>query len=254
VTEFASCLPPAEATAPQKATESHPLFHLVPLSRTLAITGTTAWTMATHSFGQDGCVALHRWACSLLKGLDIRVDVEGTPDLASGLWVANHLSWLDPLVLLSLRPMVALAKGEVAAYPFIGPSCRKLKLAFVDRSDPASRAGAVARLTHELRSGTPALLFPEGTTTRGQHLAPLQEGGLRAAYRCGATLQAFRLSSDDARYPWIGDDALVPHLGKLLRAPRIHVRLHAGTPLQPGDFASEPAWIDAIRHQLTPFA
>jgi 1-acyl-sn-glycerol-3-phosphate acyltransferase len=234
--------------------ESHPLFHLVPLSRTLAITSATAWTLASRRFTPDGCVALHRWARSLLKGLGIHVEVEGTPDLTAGLWVANHLSWLDPLVLLSLRPMVALAKGEVAAYPFIGPSCRKLRLAFVDRSDPVSRAGAVARLTHELRTGTPSLLFPEGTTTLGHHLAPLQEGGLRTAYRCGTTLQCFRLSSEDARYPWIGDDALVPHLGRLLRAPGIRIRLHAGTPLHPGAFASESAWIDAIRNQLTPIA
>lgn len=222
--------------------------------RAAAIGGSTAWTLASRGTMLEPQKALHHWASSLLRHLGLRVRVEGSPSVDARLWVGNHLSWLDPIVLLSLRPMGVLAKGEVAAYPVIGAACRKLGLAFVDRLDPASRAGAVARLLHELRRENPMLLFPEGTTTTGNGLAPLQEGGLRAAYRCNASLQPFVLSSPDARYPWIGDDALLPHLGRLLRGPGLDLLVRAHPPLHPRDFDGESAWLEAIRHSLTPHA
>jgi 1-acyl-sn-glycerol-3-phosphate acyltransferase len=148
--------------------------------------------------------------------------------------------------------MGALAKGEVARYPLIGRPARKLGLAFVDREDAASRALAVVRISNELLRGNPMLLFPEGTTTLGHGLAPLQEGGLRAAYRCGSSVQTLRLSSEDQGYPWVGDDTLLPHLLTIAQAPVTVVRLVAGEVLGPQQFPCEDEWIEAIRQQLLP--
>ena len=89
------------------------------------------------------------------------------------IWVANHLSWLDPLVLLSLRPSLVLAKAEVAEYPFIGALAQRHGLRFVRRESLASRAAALRGLSEVMESGDPILLFPEGTTTQGSGLAPL---------------------------------------------------------------------------------
>lgn len=195
---------------------------------------------------------LHLWARAALRNLGLEIEIRGEPQDDVPLWVCNHLSWLDPLVLLSLRPMGALAKSEVAGYPIIGHASRKLGLAFVDRQDPVSRAAAVVRLMAELRKGNPMLLFPEGTTTSGHGLAPLQEGGLRAAFRCGVAIQTFRLSSEDPKYPWIGEDTLLPHLMNLARASATRLRLVAGSVLEPQAFGHEGAWLEAIRQQLTP--
>lgn len=198
--------------------------------------------------------ALHRWALRAIPGLGVEAALDGALSAEAGLWVANHMSWLDPLVLMQFRPMGALAKGEVAAYPLIGSLARRLDLAFVDRSDAISRAASVARLAREYRLGRPILVFPEGTTTTGSSLAQLQEGGLRAAYRCGIRTQVIRLSSPDADYPWIGDDALLPHLGRILRNRRTPVRIRAGAVLDPAGFPSEDAWIAAIRRHLHPIS
>ncbi len=237
---------------PSGLTSPYPSFHAVPLLRVASILGWTVWTIGSLAFVPDPKVAMHRWAGKVLQGLGVKIEIYGKLNRWPQLWVCNHLSWLDPLILLSLRPMSALAKGEVARYPLIGRASHKAGLAFVNRLDATSRASALARLAAELRNGRPMLLFPEGTTTLGNTLAPLQEGGLRVAYRCGTAVQTLRLSSEAPDYPWIGDDTLLPHLLKMAQASTTLVRLEAGAVLGPQQFHCEDEWIEAIRQQLTP--
>ena len=246
MSEASSCLAASLPKARRWPTRS------LALLRVAAVFGSTGWTVGSMAFVPDPRFALHGWAGAVLHRLGVKIEVRGKLNHWPRLWVSNHLSWLDPLVLLSLRPMGALAKGEVARYPLIGRAARKLGLSFVDREDAASRASAVVRLSTELLKGNPMLLFPEGTTTLGHGLAPLQEGGLRTAYRCGTAVQTLRLSSEDQGYPWVGDDTLLPHLLKIAQTPTTVVRLEAGKILGPQQFLCEDEWIEAIRQQLLP--
>ena len=198
----------------------------------------------------DPARVLSRWSCNLLRAL--HVEVEFTAPLPAGvqIWVANHLSWLDAAVLMAQRPMGLLAKAEVATYPLLGRHARRARLQFVDREDPMHRAMALLELVRHWRMGAPFLLFPEGTTTRGDGLAPLHEGGLRAAFRLGLKVLPLRLESPDAHYPWIGEASLPPHILTLCRSERTRVRVHPGTVMAPvGD---EDAWLRALRLHLDP--
>lgn len=207
--------------------------------------------LAARSQG-DPQVAMGRWAGTFLKRLN--VEVRPTSPIPEGgqLWVCNHLSWLDPLICLSLRPSAALAKAEVGGYPLVGRPAARMGLRFVDREDPLSRAAALVRLCADLRQGTDFLLFPEGTTTLGDGLADLYEGGLRAAYRLGTSTLPLRLHSRNAHYPWTGDDSLPPHLLGLARARGTRVDVHAGPVLHPQDFSCEATWVRTIQGHLTP--
>jgi len=204
--------------------------------------------LATGAEPQSG---LHRWARRLLPALGVELAVQGHPRTDLPLWVANHLSWVDPVVLMSLRPMGTVAKGEVTGYPLIGSWAKKSGLHFVDREDPASRASALAAFTQSLREGRRMLLFPEGTTTRGRALAPFYEGGLRAAHALGLPAQPTRLSSPAPHYPWTGEETLLPHLRTLL-ATRTPVLVEAMEPLHPADFPDPVDWIAAFRSALAP--
>ena len=201
--------------------------------------------------GGDPRDRLHRWSRHLLPALGVDLGIRGQLRLDVPLWVSNHLSWVDPLVLMSLRPMGTIAKGEVTRYPILGPWARKAGLHFVDRGNPTSRAAALASFAGDLRKGRKMLLFPEGTTTIGDSLAPLQEGGLKAAFALGVPVQPIRLASPAVHYPWTGDDTLLPHLRTLL-GTRTPVRLQAEPPLHPSDHAGFPEWLAALRTALHP--
>jgi 1-acyl-sn-glycerol-3-phosphate acyltransferase len=180
------------------------------------------------------------------------VALQGEVPAGAQLWLSNHLSWLDPLVYLSLRPSQVLAKSEVAGYPGIGAGALKAGLRFVNRENVFNRAGALRRMSADLRAGEDLLLFPEGTTTCGPSLAPLQEGGLRVAYRLGVRTLTFRLDCADAHYPWVGDDTLLPHLNTMVRSRRTRVTVRPGRILDPRDCPDEEHWVRLIRNQLEP--
>lgn len=201
--------------------------------------------------GAEPQPGLHRWARRLLPALGVDLRVEGRLRADLPLWVANHVSWVDPVVLMSLRPMGTIAKGEVAGYPLIGRLAQRSGIHFVDREDPTSRAAALAAFMASLRKGRPMLLFPEGTTTRGERLAAFYEGGLRLAFRLGLPAQPLRLSSPAPHYPWTGDETLVPHIQTLF-ANRTPVDIAAEDPLHPSDFQDAEAWIAAFKTALAP--
>lgn len=194
-------------------------------------------------------LALSAWSDRTLRKLGVEVSVMGACPPA-GLWVANHLSWLDPLVLLALRPSGVLAKEEVAHYPLLGWGARRAGLTFVRREDPSSRAAACLALADELEAGGDFLLFPEGTTTCGRTLAPFYEGGIRLAYRLGVPVLPLRLDSPDPHYPWTADQALLPHAAELIRLGGARLEVRPGERLLPRDFIHEDSWVQAIHSML----
>lgn len=222
-----------------------------PLIRWAGALGTTGRQLATLAAGGGSPQGLSAWSARLLGHLGVEVEVASALADAQ-LWVSNHLSWLDPMVLFSLRPMGTLAKAEVAAYPFIGRGARRAGLRFVNRSEPLSRAAALAAFAGDLREGRPALLFPEGTTTRGETLAPLFEGGLRAAHALGVTVLPLRLQCDAPHYPWTGDEALLPHLDAMVRVPSTRVRVLPGPALDPAAEPDPEAFLRRIAAHLRP--
>jgi 1-acyl-sn-glycerol-3-phosphate acyltransferase len=213
--------------------------------------GATGLVLARVAAGQGRPELLSAWSRRLLGALAVEVGLAG-PLPEAQLWVANHLSWLDPMVLMGLRPAGTVAKAEVAGYPILGRGAARAGLRFVDREAPCSRAAALAAFAADLRAGRPMILFPEGTTTRGEALAPLWSGGILAAHALGVPVLPLRLESCDAHYPWTGDEALLPHLAGLAKAPRTILRVVPGAALDPAKVGDAQAFLDAVRAHLEP--
>ena len=225
-------------------------FHPVPFLRMGLGFLSTGWILAALKARFCASPILQAWAGRMLSVLNIQVTY-ATPIPPGGqLWVSNHLSWVDPLVYLSLRPCRVMAKAEVADYPAIGSGARRIGLRFVKRENPFSRACALRTLLRDLKAGEAFLVFPEGTTTHGDHLAPLYEGSLRMAFRMGITVLPLRLASLDAQYPWVGDAPLFPHLKGLAWSRGTRVCVHPGEVLDPQRFQDEQAWLRSIRSHL----
>lgn len=210
----------------------------------------TATILPQLGHAENPARVLSRWSRNLLRALHVEVEFTAPIHEGAQLWVSNHLSWLDAAVLMAQRPMGTLAKAEVATYPLLGSHARRAGLQFVDREDPRHRAVALLELVRQWRTCAPFLLFPEGTTTNGSDLAPLYEGGMRAAFRMGLSVLPLRLESPDAHYPWIGEASLAPHIGVLCRSERTRVRVHPGAVIT--STVDEDAWLQTVRTHLNP--
>jgi len=150
--------------------------------------------------------------------------------------VANHVSWTDILALTSLRPLVFLAKSEVANWPVLGLLARLQGTIFVERGNRREIPLVNARLAERLGAGDDVVIFPEGTSSDGSailkfnaaHFAMLRDLQGDADRPIPLTLAPAAIlyavpGADPSRRAgrvdvgWYGDMTFLPHLWRLMK-------------------------------------
>lgn len=125
------------------------------------------------------------WSRSLLAALNGRVEVRGAPPEPPFFLVANHLSYIDVLVLAGEVDAVFVAKSEVAGWPILGRLCRSIGTLFIDRNLRRDVPRVIAEIDRLLAAGRGVVLFPEGTSTAGVEVGPFRPALLEPAARAG---------------------------------------------------------------------
>jgi 1-acyl-sn-glycerol-3-phosphate acyltransferase len=175
-------------------------------------------------------------AAALLRGLAVRVERVGPTPPAVALFAANHLSWLDILVVLVALPDAdVVAKREVGDWPLIGAITRAGSTVLIDRTRRRDVLRVVRALQARLDSGRSVVLFAEGTTTDGADVLPFRSALFEATVRAGVPVVPVTLQPDTGpggpsareHVCWWGDASLLPHVVRLagLRHCRIVVRV-----------------------------
>ncbi len=144
----------------------------------------------------------------------------------------------DIPLLGALAPLTFLSKAEVRAWPLAGWLAEKAGTLFIRRGSSDSRL-INQRLAEQLHRGRNLLIFPEGTTTNGESLRTFHCRLMASALEAGVAVQPVAISYrrdgvPDALAPFIGDDDLLSHLGRLLRGERgsVHIQLLEPIPSQ----------------------
>lgn len=145
--------------------------------------------------------------------------------------VANHVSYLDPLLIMSVIPTLAIAKHEVGAWPILGEFARGLDLLLVDRSRAHSGARVLLRAKTLLERGVSVLVFPEGTTSCGAQLLPFKRGMFGLAARLGLPVVPIALRYPDTRMAWVGDASFLPHYLATTTRERLDAELEFAAPM-----------------------
>lgn len=140
---------------------------------------------------------LHRFTCfwaALYTWLNPawRVRVEGRKNIRPGVayvMVANHLSFLDILVLFRLFAHFKwVAKAEMFRIPVIGWNMRLNRYVMLRRGDRESVAQMMAACERNLHEGSSVMIFPEGTRSATGRLQAFKHGAFSLALRTGAPL------------------------------------------------------------------
>ncbi len=102
--------------------------------------------------------------------------------------VANHLSWVDPIILGLVLPRRVwfFSKAEIFQWPIIGLLCTLTGQIPVHRGE--SDRAALERAIAYLREGKALMIFPEGTVARQEQLIAAHAGAAMLAIRTGATV------------------------------------------------------------------
>ncbi|HVF94598.1 MAG TPA: lysophospholipid acyltransferase family protein [Sphingomonas sp.] len=150
-----------------------------------------------------------------------RARVIGTPRRRDVVFVSNHLSWIDILLLAGASGSAFVAKAELRAVPLIGWLCTLNHTIFVSREDRLGIAEQIDRLRAALAAAWPITIFPEGTTGDGHTLLPFKAALLAVLDPPppGTLVQPVRIDYGDAtdELAWVGDEPGQSHALRVLR-------------------------------------
>ncbi len=174
-----------------------------------------------------------------MAALNIGCLTEGQPP-ARGLIVANHLSYLDIVILSGITPCFFVAKAEVNRWPFFGWAARAGGALFLDRASLASANRVAAQMSARLELPVPALLFPEGTSTDGSNVLRFHSRLIQPATQISAPIAAVAIrykikngsapETPERELCWYGDAGFLTHLWKVLGMRRCEAVVQFGEP------------------------
>ena len=174
------------------------------------------------------------------RSAGMRVQVAGVPLERNVLFLANHLSWLDILVLAGASGTAFVSKAEVAATPVVGWLATLNNTVFVARAERSAVRGQADALRTALGSGQPVALFPEGTTDGGPEILPFRASLLAALFPPlpGVMVQPVAIDYGAAAHDlaWIGNESGLANVRKVLaRRGTTPVTVHFLAPIDPAD-------------------
>ena len=183
---------------------------------------------------------LSRWFETLLEILGVEVKASGErPSSTAFLIVANHISWLDILVLRSLFSTCFIAKEEIARWPVVGPMAREAGTIFIGRNSLSSFRETLSASRKSLHQKIPITVFPEGTTTTGDRLLPFKTGVFDLCTETGSPALPVSIRYETpgglqlTSVSYTGDEPFFRSFGRTLREPRVVVRVYLSPPVFP---------------------
>ena len=134
-----------------------------------------------------------RWIRLILTcgGCSIRViGRDQVPTHQPVVFVANHASYLDPPLMMSVLPGGArfAAKGRLTEYPILGLVIRKGGHIPIDKSNQTQRVEGASDIRHPLHKGESLFIFPEGTFELAPRLLPFRLGAFQAAVEANCAI------------------------------------------------------------------
>ena len=211
-----------------------------------------------------------RFTCWLL-GIRVSVSARGAAPFTAcpTLFVANHVSYLDAVIVGSHVDALFTAKSEVDGWPFFGFIARLTGTLFLKRH---WRQARVQRdlIAAGMRRGESYVLFPEGTSSNGLGVKPFKTSLLsvaepwivdRPVAAQGLTIAYRRLTGSSGAsgaygpancdlYAWYGDMTFAPHLWEVAKLPGLEVELLFQEPVFSWSVASRKPLTRAIRAEV----
>lgn len=137
------------------------------------------------------CYPIVKGALKVLWHLaGVKPQISGMENIPKGqavLYIGNHRSFFDIIILASLLPgkIAVVAKKEMEHIPLLSAWMRNIHCLFLDRSNV--RAGAQMALDgiKLLKSGVSVLIFPEGTRNKGDGMLEFKGGSFKLATKPG---------------------------------------------------------------------
>ncbi len=195
---------------------------------------------------------VHRSICF---SLNIKVSKVGEPlEGPPTLFVCNHVSWIDIIVLGHIIKGCFIAKKEMIDWPILGYLSSLQRTIFIDRGRRSDVVEQRKEMQDRMHNGDNLILFPEGTTSDGgrvlpfksslfgvtetaMHLQPDEHGQLQELMVQPVTVVYKRINNmptiraNRPNVAWYGDLEMGAHLRGVLNLLKVEVEVHFHEPV-----------------------
>ena len=230
------------------------------LCRVVAHVLVGAWTIRfnfSHLSQPERNAAVQAWARTMLAQLAIKLVVEGQPPQSGPvLLAANHISWLDIVVMHAARHCRFISKADVQHWPIVGTLASGAGTLYIERESRRDAMRVVHHMAERLQAGDILAVFPEGTTGDGVALLPFHANLLQAAISVQAPIQPVALHFMDGATGaqsfapcYVGDDTLLGSLWRTLCTDGLVAVVRFGDP-QLSEGRDRRAWAVDLRETI----
>lgn len=241
---------------------------------TLIVVGTAILTFLVHGFFIKSLVQkpnrrrqlllrnIHWYSRFALKMMRISVEVSGCRKPSHHLTVCNHLSYLDMIVLASIRPSVFVTSVDMGQIFFLGTMAEIGGALFIERRHRLRLEHDIGQIQSTLESGFDVTLFPEGTSSDGTAVLPFKRSLLSAALNSGTPVRPVALKyveidgrpfdrSNHQVVCWYGKMPFFPHFFGLLSAKSVRARVNLGNPILANAETTKHSLTDDLYDQIS---
>jgi len=189
------------------------------------------------------------------RAAGMKVCPSGTPLEGHVLFVANHESWLDILLLAGASGTAFVSKDDVAAYPVVGWLARLNNTVFIARTRRGSVRGQADQLRAALATGQPVALFPEGTTDGGEEVLPFRASLLSSLFpplpEVKVQAAAIDYGAAGPDIAWIGNEPGLANVRRVLSRPgTVPVTIRFLDPVDPATAGDRKSLASLTRTQI----
>ena len=149
----------------------------------------------------------------------------------NGLWVANHVSWLDIFIVNALFPSRFIAKFDVRRWPLMGALCAWAGTIFIERANPRALRRTMVLMAAAIGNGERVVVFLEGTSAAQGALLPFRVNLFEVAVEAAVPVQPVAIGYLDAQggyhsaVEYIGAAPLLESMVTILTGRPSHVCL-----------------------------
>jgi 1-acyl-sn-glycerol-3-phosphate acyltransferase len=179
------------------------------------------------------------WTGIRLAGVKVRVEgLERLDPKRTYIFMANHVSNLDPPILVPLIPnrTSVMAKQELFSYPILGKALRMASLVPVDRGNRDAGIAAVSAAAAVVKQGIHMTIFVEGGRSFDGKLLPFKKGPFYLAEECQVPVVPVTIA---------GTHFVMPKKRLAIKPGPVTVTFHQ--PIPPEDFGSREELMEKVR-------
>lgn len=173
-----------------------------------------------------------QWVDDLAYSLNIELHVYGEIMPEHGLFVSNHVSWIDTVLMNKIKQVSFVARHDLEHWPALGTFTKRMQTVYIDRSNKRQAYRSIPKLEERLTEGRSVHFFPESTTSDGTSIMHFYPMFFEAAVRTQRPVQPVLVRYTDKQMnplveaAYIGDDSFGDTLARILHVDKVHAHYY----------------------------